>query len=104
MPLSDGTNSLLKAGVNNDMEMINVLLSANLESNFIDSSGFMYKLASKYQSREKGVKKSLALELFLFPPPLIGCSMFCAVLFFRCQLDPAGVAGAHPRHRGRATC
>ena len=60
MPLSDGTNTLLKAGVNNDMDMINILLSANLAANFIDSSGFMYKLASMYQSREKGAHHSSA--------------------------------------------
>ena len=60
MPLSDGTNTLLKAGVNNDMDMINILLSANLAANFIDTSGFMYKLASMYQSREKGAHHSTA--------------------------------------------
>lgn len=54
MPLSDNTNALLKAAAQNDVETMNVLLSADLQSNFIDTNGFMYHMASQYQSRERG--------------------------------------------------
>ena len=56
MPLSDNTNALLKAAAQNDMQMLEVLLSADLQANFIDTNGFMYHMASQYQSRERGAR------------------------------------------------
>ena len=55
MPLSDNTNALLKSAAQNDMPMVEVLLRADLQSNFIDTNGFMFHMAQLYQSQERGV-------------------------------------------------
>ena len=51
--MMDGRVALFKAMEAQDMEMVDILLEADLVSNYIDPQGFMAAMATKYQAKDR---------------------------------------------------
>jgi len=52
--MTDRRDALIKSVENNDVDMVDQLLMADLDQNFEHPDGFMYKLAQDYQSKDRG--------------------------------------------------
>ena len=54
-PMTDGRTSVIKAMENKDMPMIDILLAADKEQNFVNKSSFLYEMADLYQRDDRGL-------------------------------------------------
>ena len=64
--MNDERDALMMAFRNNDVNMAERLLQADLNVNFEHPDGFMYKVAKDYQSKSRS-KKNMKKVIIYFP-------------------------------------
>ena len=52
--MTDGRTSLVRAMDNRDEQMIDMILTANLDANFQNRGAFVHQMAEKYQKPDRG--------------------------------------------------
>jgi len=52
--MADGRTSLVKSMETRDERMMDLLLNADPQINYIDQAGFMYNIAKQYQQKDRG--------------------------------------------------
>ena len=61
--MADGRTALVKSMETRDERMMDQLLNADLQINYIDQAGFMYNIAKQYQQKDRGKQLVTSSEI-----------------------------------------